>query len=122
MISDNSFDQAAQTMQELDALFSHVWMVRTFLKHSEESAEDEELAQVHRELYDAMHALGAAYASGDSAGYIRQAKKKRTKLKSATDLLVEIQPEISTHMNFQMAVRSLKHAMDKIEAVLDGQQ
>ena len=30
-------------MCRVDALLSHVWMVRTFLKHSEEAEEDEEL-------------------------------------------------------------------------------
>ena len=32
-----------QRMQRLDELLSHVWMVRTFLKHSEEAEEDDEL-------------------------------------------------------------------------------
>ena len=112
-------DDAEAKMHELDALFSHVWMVRTFLKHSEEAADDEELADVHRGLYDAMHALGAAYAEGDVDKYFQQAKKKRSKLKAAAELLAEIQPEISTHMNFKMALRSLQHALGKIEALLE---
>ena len=49
---------ADQAMSRIDALLSHVWMVRTFLKHSEEAEEDDELRDVHRMLYDAMLALG----------------------------------------------------------------
>ena len=116
----NDDDSAIQKMQRLDAMFSHVWMVRTFLKHSEEAAEDEELADVHRGLYDAMHALGAAYADGNAEKYLKQAVKKRSKLKAATELFAEIQPEISTHMNFKMALRSLQCAMVDIEALLDS--
>ena len=47
-----------QLMNEIDAELSHVWMVRTFLKHSEEAEEDDEIRDVHRGLYDYMLALG----------------------------------------------------------------
>ncbi len=53
-------------MQALDKQVAHVWMVRTFLKHSDEAAEDEELASVHRDLYDFMLALGPSLDAGDS--------------------------------------------------------
>ena len=41
-----------EKVKKLDDLLSHVWMVRTFLKHSEEAEEDDELLEVHRGLYD----------------------------------------------------------------------
>jgi hypothetical protein len=44
----------ADLMHAIDRQLAHVWMVRAFIKHSEEAAEDEELAEVHRELYDYM--------------------------------------------------------------------
>ena len=31
-----------ETMQRLESLLTHVWMVRTFIKHSEEAEEDED--------------------------------------------------------------------------------
>ncbi len=37
----------AELMRRIDDTLSHVWMVRTFLKHSDEASEDEELAEVH---------------------------------------------------------------------------
>lgn len=109
----------AEVMHRIDALFSHVWMVRTFLKHSEESADDEELAEVHRELYDCMLALGPAWQANDAGEYLRVAKKKLAKLQRATNLFVEIQPEVATHMNFQMAARSLKTAVAEIAQILE---
>jgi hypothetical protein len=105
-------------MQRIDALFSHVWMVRTFLKHSDEAGEDEELSEVHRELYDIMLALGAPWQSGNADEYLQLARKKLAKLKRATGQFVAIQPEISTHMNFQMAARSLQSAVGEIERLL----
>ncbi len=106
------------TMQQVDALFSHVWMVRTFLKHSEEAEEDDELSEVHRTLYDVMLSLGRPLADGDAETYLKQAKKKLGKLKRATQLFREIQPEVSGHTNFQMAARSLALSVQEIERVL----
>jgi hypothetical protein len=100
----------------IDSLISHVWMVRTFLKHSDEAADDEELAEVHRDLYDYMLALGPSLDSGDHATYLKLAKKKLGRLRRARETFAEIQPEISGHMNFKMAVKSLGLAVDAIEA------
>jgi cob(I)alamin adenosyltransferase len=109
----------ADRMQRIDTLLSHVWMVRAFLKHSEEAAEDDELASVHRELYDYMLALGAPFKAGDADEYLRLARKKFSKLRQASELFTEIQPEISSHTNFQMAVQSLTHAVKEIGALLE---
>ena len=110
----------AETMQRVDALLSHVWMVRAFLKHSEEAEEDEELCDVHRGLYDYMLALGGPLNAGDAEDYIKQAKKKLRRLREATELFQEIQPEISEHTNFKMAVHSLTTAVTEITALLDS--
>lgn len=110
----------AEKMHEIDALLSHVWMVRTFLKHSEEAEEDDELREVHRGLYDFMLALGKPLAEKNPEGYLKQAKKKISKLRRTTELFLEIQPEISDHTNFKMAARSLRIAVDGVAAHLDG--
>ena len=102
----------------IDDLISHIWMVRTFLKHSEEGEEDEELQEVFRDLYDSVHAVGPALSEGDFAKYLKLTKKKLTKLKKATELFVEIQPEISTHTNFKMAAKSLTISVSEIDELL----
>jgi hypothetical protein len=107
-------------MRRIDTLLAHVWMVRAFLKHSEEAADDDELAEVHRELYDYMLALGAPYKAGDAAAYLKMAAKKYAKLKRAAELFVRIQPEVSTHTNFQMAVTSLTAAVAEIGQQLEA--
>jgi len=105
-------------MQLADELLSHVWMVRTFLKHSEEAEEDEELQEVHRALYDYMLALGSPLSSGDAEAYLKIARKKLGKLKKATELFLEIQPEISTHTNFNMSAQSLRRAVNELAELL----
>ncbi len=110
--------EPADAMRRIDGLLSHVWMVRTFLKHSDEAADDEELCEVHRALYDYCLALGGPLAAGDPAAYLKQAAKKLSKLRKATELFIEIQPEVSTHTNFQMAAASLRLAVEEITATL----
>jgi cob(I)alamin adenosyltransferase len=105
----------ADLMQAIDAQLAHVWMVRAFIKHSDEATDDEELAAVHRELYDYMLALGGPLKEGNAEEYLRLASKKFGKLKKATELFERIQPEVSQHTNFIMAVASLKVAVAEVE-------
>ncbi|AMV32822.1 hypothetical protein VN12_11910 [Pirellula sp. SH-Sr6A] len=111
-------NQQIAWMHQLDQCLSHVWMVRAFLKHSEEAAEDEELAEVHRELYDYMLALGPSLDQGDASKYLRIAQKKFSKLRKSMEWFVEFQPEISGHMNFRMAAKSLQLTVGQIERIL----
>lgn len=108
-------------MHAIDAQLAHVWMVRAFIKHSEEAAEDQELAEVHRELYDYMLALGGPLKDGNAEEYLKLARKKFGKLKKATELFATIQPEVSQHTNFIMAVASLKQAVGEVERLLGEQ-
>ncbi len=106
-------------MCRIDALLSHVWMVRTFLKHSEEAEGDDELNEIYRELYDCMHALGGPWKQQDAVAYLRTARKKFSKLRRTADEFAKLQPEVSVHTNFQMAATSLSHAVREIGHVLD---
>jgi cob(I)alamin adenosyltransferase len=110
----------AEQMHAIDTQLSHVWMVRAFIKHSEEAAEDEELAEVHRELYDFMLALGGPLKDGDAEEYLKLARKKFGKLKRATELFERIQPEVSQHTNFFMALASLKAAVAEVGRLLEA--
>jgi cob(I)alamin adenosyltransferase len=106
-------------MLAVDAQLAHVWMVRAFLKHSDEAQEDDELAEVHRELYDYMLALGGPLKEGNAEEYLKLARKKLGKLKKATEKFAEIQPQVSTHTNFQMAVASLTAAVGEVARMLE---
>lgn len=118
-MNEQTADIQAELVRQIDSCLSHVWMVRTFLKHSEEAEEDDELCEVHRALYDYMLSLGPSLRSGEHDKYLKQANKKLKKLIAAKDLFLEIQPEISTHTNFQMAAESLKLAVDEVVRLLE---
>ncbi|MBA61634.1 MAG: amidohydrolase [Planctomycetaceae bacterium] len=112
----------SELMRQLDIQLSHIWMVRTFLKHSDEAEEDEELALVHRRLYDFSLALGSHLNAGDAEGYLKQANKRWRRLRDACELFSEIQPEISNHTNFKMAAMSLKKAVFEIGRLLGKEE
>lgn len=110
--------KSEKLMFEVDGWLSHVWMVRAFLKHSDEAADDEELAEVHRGLYDYMLALGPSLDAVDAVRYLRIARKKIGKLRAAAQSFRELQPEVSGHMNFRMAAKSLTLAVQRIDELL----
>jgi hypothetical protein len=107
-----------EAIGEIETQLTHVWMVRAFLKHADETAGDEELQQIHRALYDYQLATGAAANDDDAAAYLKLARKKFAKLQAAAENFAAIQPEVSSHTNFQMAARSLTAAVTEIERLL----
>jgi len=106
-------------VRAIDNEVAHIWMVRTFLKHADESEEDEDLRGVIRDLYDFILAVGPVDEVQDPAVYLKIAKKKLSKLRKATELYEQIQPEVSGHTNFAMAARSLRTAVDRLNAVIE---
>lgn len=113
-------DPFEDCVRRIDTQVSHVWMVRAFLKHCDEAVDDEELASVHRDLYDFMLALGPALEAKDFAAYLKLARKKLSMLRKATELFVAIQPEVSGHTNFRMASRSLATAVERIVQIVES--
>jgi hypothetical protein len=107
-----------QAMERLNKLFAHLWMVRTFLKHSEEIAEDEEMLEVHRMIFDTIRATEPSHERGDAGEYIRRARGKLSKLKRVADFFGTEYRRITDHTNFQMAARSLTTAVQDIEEVM----
>ena len=105
-------------IRAIDQQVAHMWMVRTFLKHADESEDDEELRDIVRDLYDFILAVGPLNEAESPEAYLKMGKKKIGKLKRATALYEEIQPEVSGHTNFVMAARSLRLAVDQIESLL----
>jgi hypothetical protein len=113
---------AQEAMHRIDTLLSHVWMVRTFLKHSSEAEEDDELCEVYRDLYDYTLAVGEPAKTNDSDQYLKMARKKYSKLRAAMEKFCEIQPDVSSHTNFQMAAASLRAAVQEIGVVLKNHE
>ena len=117
--SASSDDAARELMFAIDRVVPTIWMVRTFLKHADESEDDEDLRAIVRDLYDFILALGPVTDQTEPAAYLKSVKKKRGKLKRAAAFYTEIQPEVSGHTNFEMAARSLTAAVEDIERLMN---
>jgi hypothetical protein len=66
-----------------------------------------------------MLALGKSSEAGDSEAFMKMAAKKFAKLRKSCQLFFEIQPEISTHTNFNMASRSLRTSLDVVATTIE---
>lgn len=114
----NPADDLMRRVCAIDAELTHVWMVRTFLKHTDEAEDDEDLRGIVRDLYDYILAVGSISDVSDPVVYLKLAKKKLARLRRATELYEQIQPEVSGHTNFVMAARSLRLAVDEISRLV----
>ena len=119
-MSDASSSAEAVAVEQIDNQLAHLWMVRTFIKHSDEAQEDDDLKEVARELYDYILAVAPAKLAEDNDAFIKMAKKKFTKLRNAADLYDEIQADVSSHTNFEMANRSLKLVVARNDEILQS--
>ena len=99
-----------------EEVMSHVWMVRTFVKHSEEAEEFPELMQTARICFDTARALETRL--DDPAKYLHMLRKKLSKLARAADAFRDDAPQASSHMNFQQAVKSLDAAVAELRRLL----
>jgi aminodeoxyfutalosine deaminase len=108
----------SQVADEIDKLFSHLWMVRTFVKHAPEVEDFPELMQVVRAIFDASRAVETHRR--DPTDFLRMVKKKRAKLKAAAEQFRKDAPLASDHTNFKMAVRSLDAALEALDRLLDS--
>ena len=86
-------------------ILSHAWMVRTFVKHSEEVEDFLELSNIVRAVFDASRALETRVDDPDA--YLKMLRKKISKLRKATDQFAIDAPEASLHTNFEQAVISM---------------
>ncbi|NOX53400.1 MAG: amidohydrolase [Planctomycetes bacterium] len=96
---------------------AHAWMVRTFVKHSEEVEEFPELMGIVRAIFDVSLALESR--RHDPARYLRMLRTKFDRLRRAADEFRRLAPEASSHTNFRQAVISMDACIEDLQSVLD---
>jgi hypothetical protein len=114
--ADPARDSVIAAAERVEREFAHLWMVRTFVKHSPEVEDYPELMQVVRAIFDASRAIETRRA--DPAGYLRMVNKKLTKLERAADQFRHDAPLASDHTNFKMAVASLDASIHALREAL----
>ena len=110
----------AQVIERCDEVMAHAWMVRTFIKHSEECEDYPELLGlmgIVRSVFDLSRALETRVA--EPAAYLHMLRKKIGKLRQATEQFSTEAVQVSVHTNFVMAVRSIQVCTRELQALLD---
>lgn len=115
------YEKPEQVVDRCQIVMAHAWMVRTFIKHSEEVEDFPELMGIVRAVFDTSRALETRIS--DPAGYVKMLGKKIGKLAAATSQFREDVQEASTHTNFQQAVISIEACVEELRSLLKvGQQ
>lgn len=97
-------------------VMAHAWMVRTFVKHSEEAEEYPDLYLLARTVFDMARALETRL--DDPAGYLRMLRKKLGRLGRATEAFRAEVAQASEHTNWKMAVASIEGCVADLRELL----
>lgn len=106
----------AEFVRKCELQMAHAWMVRTFVKHSEEAEDAIELMALPRQVFDLSMALESRVA--DPPAYRKMLTKKLGKLRRASDQFAADAPAVSTHTNFQMAAASIRGVVDELDRLV----
>jgi hypothetical protein len=115
-VSSSSEDRLVEIVGECQDVMAHAWVVRTFVKHSEEVEDFPELMGIVRAVFDTSRALETRLE--DPVGYIRMLRKKIGRMRRATEQFRRDAPLASTHTNFVQAVRSIDLCVTRLEGLL----
>jgi len=107
-----------ELVERSQRVFAHAWMVRTFVKHSEEAEDFPEIMGIARAVFDGAMALESRV--DDPQAYFRMLEKKLPKLRAAADQFREDAPMASLHTNFQQAVISTDACIDEWTRLLEA--
>jgi hypothetical protein len=110
-------ESLAAVVEQCQQAMAHAWMVRTFVKHSDEAEQFPELMQLVRTVFDTARALETRV--DDPPGYLRMLQKKLGKLRRASEQFALDAPQASTHTNFVQAVASMRGAVDSLSRLLE---
>ena len=99
-------------------LMAHAWVVRAFLRHSDEIEDFPELTLMCRAIFDLSRALESRI--DDSLGYFKMLHKKLGKFHIAVEQFASDVPNISTHTNFQQSVISLRSCVRELQKEMDA--
>jgi hypothetical protein len=105
-----------QIVERCQQVMAHAWMVRTFIKHSEEAEDFPELMGIVRAVFDTSRALETR--TQDPQAYLQMLRKKIGKLRTAAAEFRQNAAEASSHTNFQQAVVSMDACVAELERLL----
>ena len=115
-VRDAQAQQLAKLVERSQKLMSHAWMIRTFVKHSDEVEDFPQLNEMARTIFDVFRAVETQIH--DPAGYFRTVRKKLSKLQAAAEQFAKDAWHASTHTNFQQAVIASRFLVEQLSELL----
>jgi hypothetical protein len=108
----------AEVIARCNQIMAHAWMVRTFVKHSEEAEDYPKLYVLARTVFDMARALETRL--DDPAGYLRMLRKKLGRLGRAAEAFRGDVAEASEHTNWKQAVVSMDACVAELRELLSA--
>lgn len=108
----------ADTVVRCQNIMANAWMVRTFIKHSDEVEDFPELMGIVRAVFDTAVALETRLEDPDA--YRKMLSKKIGRLRKAADQFRIDAPLASTHTNFRQAVISIDFCIAELSELLES--
>lgn len=108
----------ADRVRRCQEILAHAWMVRTFVKHSDEAEEFPELVPLPRTVFDLCRAVEHLVNQPDQ--YLRVLRKKLSRFGQAIEQFAQDVPRISVHTNFQQAVISIRACHRQLRELTAG--
>lgn len=97
-------------------VMAHAWMIRTFIKHSDEVEDYPELNEMARTIFDVFRAVETQVE--DPQSYFRTVRKKLGKLSAAAEQFQKDAWHASTHTNFQQAAIAAKFLGEQLRELV----
>lgn len=113
---DARAQQLAKLVERSQKIMSHAWMIRTFVKHSDEVEDFPQLNEMARTIFDVFRAVETQIH--EPAGYFKTVRKKLSKLQAAAEQFSKDAWHASTHTNFQQAVIASGFLCEQLSEVL----
>ena len=115
-VGDARAQQLTKLVERSQKLMSHAWMIRTFVKHSDEVEDFPQLNEMARTIFDVFRAVETQIH--DPAGYFKTVRRKLGKLQAATEQFAKDAWHASTHTNFQQAVIASRFLVEQVSELL----
>jgi hypothetical protein len=108
--------ETEQLVERAQLVMAHAWMVRAFVRHSDEAEDFPELTEIGRAVFDLSRALETRI--DDPPAYFKMLSKKLGKFKQAVEQFASDAPKASAHTNFAQAVVSIRGCAKELEHLL----
>jgi len=105
-LTPESVEQLKLLVSRSQKVMAHGWMIRTFIKHSDEVEDYPELNEMARTIFDVFRAVETQVE--DPHSYFKTVRKKLGRLFAAAEQFEKDAWHASTHTNFQQAAIAAK--------------